>query len=227
MAETQGQFTLMPSGDEYIRVVADDDVTPAELAHTAQQLRANTVWTEVVSGMTEIMLRYDALTITYDEAATFLKNDLSDIRPRCPETAETQTIPICYDPVVALDLEMVSKELGISKESLINRHLAAPYQVEMIGFLPGFAYCGGLQPELAVDRLPTPRQRLEAGSVGITGQQTGIYALAGPGGWPIIGRTPMKLVDMTAREPFALQPGMQIQFLRISLDEFQAQVQSS
>lgn len=132
------------------------------------------------------------------------------------------TIPVCYEEPFALDLTRVAQHTGLSKESVIQLHCAPTYTVYVMGFLPGFPYLGGLTLELFTPRLETPRKVVEAGSVGIGGQQTGVYPLASPGGWNLIGKTPVSLFDVTKETPFLLQAGDQLKFERISLRAFES-----
>jgi inhibitor of KinA len=129
-------------------------------------------------------------------------------------------VPVCYDPEFALDLEMVAQHCHLSPNEMVKRHAAARYQVRCVGFTPGFPYLSGLPPTLAAPRRATPRTDVPAGSVAIGGGQTGIYPLVSPGGWNIIGRTPLRLFDVE-RDPAALlAAGDRVRFVAITRDEF-------
>lgn len=130
------------------------------------------------------------------------------------------TIPVCYEEPFDLDLGRVVKESNLSTEQVIKKHSDAVYTVYLIGFLPGFPYLGGLSEELYTPRLDKPRKSVEKGSVGIGGRQTGIYPITSPGGWNIIGKTPIDLFDVNRNPAFLLQPGDQITFESITFDEF-------
>lgn len=129
-------------------------------------------------------------------------------------------IPVCYTKKFAPDLEEIAAQKNIAAEDVIQLHTALTYRVYMIGFLPGFAYMGKVDSRIATPRKAQPRTEVPAGAVGIAGAQTGIYPLASPGGWNIIGQTPLKLFDATAREPVLLRPGDEISFYSITEDEF-------
>jgi inhibitor of KinA len=130
-------------------------------------------------------------------------------------------VPVCYNPEFALDLEAVAQHCGFSPNEVGKRHAAARYQVRCVGFTPGFPYLSGLPAVLATPRRTTPRTSVPAGSVAIGGGQTGIYPLPSPGGWNIIGRTPLRLFDLT-RQPAALfAPGDRLRFVAISREEFE------
>lgn len=124
-------------------------------------------------------------------------------------------IPVCYGGDFGPDLEAVADHCGLSPAVVIARHSSPEYRVFMLGFTPGFAYLGGLDPALLTPRRETPRLKVPAGSVGIAGTQTGIYPLDTPGGWQIIGRTPLKLFDPSLEEPCLLGPGDRLRFFSI------------
>jgi inhibitor of KinA len=129
-------------------------------------------------------------------------------------------IPVCYDPPYAMDLELLAAQKQLSTNEVIDKHLSRVYRVYMIGFLPGFSYMAEVDEQLVVPRKPQPVP-VQAGSVGITGAQTGIYPVNCPGGWYIIGRTPVKLFDATAKQPVLLRAGDQVQFYRITKSAFE------
>ena len=130
------------------------------------------------------------------------------------------TIPVCYEEPYCLDMERVSEMSGLTPDEIITMHASVDYIVYLIGFLPGFPYLGGLKKQLATPRLHTPRKIVEEGSVGIGGVQTGIYPVDSPGGWNIIGKTPIGLYDSNRTSPFLLQPGDLLKFEPISHEEF-------
>ena len=129
-------------------------------------------------------------------------------------------VPVCYSRKYGLDLDAISEHTKLPVEEIIHLHTATKYKVYMIGFLPGFAYMGDVDDSIAVLRKPEPRTRIEAGSVGIAGKQTGIYPLASPGGWQIIGRTPVILFDTKKETPAFFRAGDEVQFYPITEDEF-------
>lgn len=129
-------------------------------------------------------------------------------------------IPVCYDADFAPDLDPVAAHAGISPAEVIRRHSSASYEVAFVGFTPGFGYLTGLPAELAAPRLPSPRTRVPAGSVGIAGDQTGIYPSATPGGWRLIGRTPLRMFDANRAEPSLLSIGNGVRFRQIDRAEF-------
>lgn len=151
----------------------------------------------------------------YIESLNFLTNIKKD------KQQKIISIPVCYDDVFGLDLEELTAHYQLKKEEIIQIHSTAVYTVFMIGFVPGFPYLGGLSEKLTAPRKANPRKKVPAGSVGIAGQQTGIYPLETPGGWQIIGKTPLKLFDANKIQPSLLKAGDQIKFEPISFSEFE------
>lgn len=196
--------------------IADDVLSvamkgPAHAQAGADALPALAGVYDIVPGMESLALLFDPLTADIPALEAALTAAAETPRPAA-ETGALIEIPVVYGGAAGPDLDAVAAETGLSPRDVIDRHLAATQRVDMLGFTPGFAYLGGLDPRLAVSRLETPRPHLPAGSVGLCGGQTGLYALAGPGGWKIIGRTDLKLFDPNADPPFAVRPGMRVRF---------------
>ena len=136
--------------------------------------------------------------------------------------SQTVEIPVCYDPEFALDIDDVAQRAAISPGEVIRLHSAAEYRVACIGFVPGFPFLAGLPKELATPRRDVPRKQIPPGSVGIGGAQTGIYPLRSPGGWNLIGRTPLRLFDPRKNPPALLRAGERVRFRAITREEFEA-----
>ena len=147
--------------------------------------------------------------------AAALTSNLRSVVSATTTTPRTIDIPVCYEKEMAPDLTEAADILGLSIETLIEHHSAAIYTVAMIGFAPGFPYLLGLPESLALPRLATPRTRVPAGSVAIGGSQAGIYPRESPGGWRLIGRTPLSLFDPTRAAPSLLMPGDKVKFRSI------------
>ena len=124
-------------------------------------------------------------------------------------------IPVLYGGPWGPDLEEVAAHCGMTPEQVIAAHSAPCYRIYMLGFTPGFPYLGGMDPRLATPRRKEPRIRIPAGSVGIAGSQTGVYPIESPGGWQLIGRTPLRLFDLGSDPPILLQAGRSIRFVPI------------
>jgi KipI family sensor histidine kinase inhibitor len=141
--------------------------------------------------------------------------------PASSQPTRELEVPVCYEDNFALDLDEVARNASLPADEVVRRHSAAIYRVSCVGFTPGFPYLSGLPPELATPRRASPRKEIPAGSVAIGGAQAGIYPRKSPGGWNIIGRTPLRLFDV-GRDPAALfSTGDRILFRKISRDEFE------
>jgi inhibitor of KinA len=188
-----------------------------------------------LEGVIEIIPSYSSMTILYDLAAlsqkqrpgetifelvkTNLESFLGKPVANNPEQKTLIKIPVCYESAYAPDLDNICAQKKISAEELIEIHTAAIYRIFMLGFLPGFAYMGEVDQKIACARKNAPEQ-VVAGSVGIAGKQTGIYPLDSPGGWQIIGRTPLKLFDPAKEQPVLLKAGDNVQFFQVNNNEF-------
>ena len=137
------------------------------------------------------------------------------------DTGRTVEVPVCYDPVFGLDLPDVSRRTSVPVEEIVKRHTKSQHLVLMVGFSPGQPYIGGLDPKLSVPRRATPRTQMPAGSVAIANAQTAVYPYETPGGWSIIGRTPLRVFD-PERDPASLfAPGDRVRFFAVSKNEFE------
>jgi KipI family sensor histidine kinase inhibitor len=185
-----------------------------------------------IAGVLEVLPTYCSVSIYFDEAICqiSLLKDLAqkalqkseEEKTESTDSARTITIPVCYeDQEFAPDLEKVALHAKLSKEEVIKLHSSSDYLIYMMGFLPGFPYLGGMNPQLETPRLETPRTKIPAGSVAIGGAQTGLYPVESPGGWNIIGRTPLRLFDVKRKPFFLYEAGDKIRFLPITREEFE------
>lgn len=194
-------------------------------AALAQYLRASGKWRECVEGMQEVVVQYDTARLDRLTARSLLAEQLTFAPRRQPERSPSIEIPVCYGGEFGPELASVAEMLQVDEQRVIELHTGHEHVVELIGFTPGFAYVSGLKDDLRVPRLSEPRQRVEPGSVGVAGGLTGLYALPGPGGWPLIGRTPVPLFRAGDAEPMLLQSGTAIRFVAIDAKTF-ARMQS-
>ncbi len=174
------------------------------------------------AGLVETVPTYRSLLVMYDptQDGAALEATINALLARLDEAARLPQgrlieVPVCYEGEAGPDLEDVARHCGMTPEEVIRRHSGVTYQVAMLGFAPGFTYLLGLPSELATPRLSTPRTRVAAGSVGIAGAQTGLYALPTPGGWRIIGRTVLRLFDVQRDEPFLIHAGDRVRFVPV------------
>jgi inhibitor of KinA len=150
--------------------------------------------------------------------------------PSASSNARTVEVPVCYDAAFGFDLDAVASACALTTERVIELHAASPHVVFMLGFAPGFPYLGGLDPRLRVPRRATPRTRVPAGSVAIAREQSIVYSLDTPGGWSVLGRTPLRLFTPETTPPSLLRPGDHVRFVPISrarFDELSAEVTSA
>lgn len=168
-----------------------------------------------------VVLRTQALD-ERESARSWLEACLRDVPVEVAEAGAEVEIPVLYGGDAGPDLVSGAAALSLSVDALVQRHCAPSYQVAMLGFAPGFPYLLGLDPGLSLPRLERPRARVPAGSVGIGGEQSGIYPQAGAGGWRLIGRTPLRLFDAVRERPARLQAGDRVRFVPIDQARFQA-----
>ncbi|MGN6813653.1 MAG: 5-oxoprolinase subunit PxpB [Thermomicrobiales bacterium] len=176
---------------------------------------------DLVPAYRTLLIRYDPTVITHAELLDRVRA-LEDASHAAAPPGRVVTVPVCYGGEYGPDLADVAAQTGLTTEEVVARHSAGHYPVYFLGFAPGFPYLGGLDASLATPRLPQPRPVVPAGAVGIGGEQTGIYSLTTPGGWRIIGRTPVRLYDLTAAEPFLLRAGDEVQFRPVTPEEYAA-----
>jgi inhibitor of KinA len=188
-----------------------------------------------IEGMIEAIPAYSSVSVYFDIAAIrrkisshkkpyeWIQNKMNQVMVNEFEGFKTIPdlirIPVCYDEQFAIDLPWIAEQKKLTPEEIIRLHHAKQYHVYMLGFLPGFSYMGEVDERIVVPRKPEP-QSISAGSVGIAGKQTGIYPLNSPGGWQIIGRTPLKMFDKNKLDPCLLKAGDSVQYYPITSDEF-------
>jgi inhibitor of KinA len=182
-----------------------------------------------IGGVLEHVPAYTTVTVYYDPQQTCfdaVREAVEELLTRegeCTPSAERLvTIPVCYGGEFGVDLEYVAQHSLLSTDDVISIHSGATYRVHMLGFAPGFPYLGGMPQRIASPRHASPRLRVAAGSVGIAGAQTGIYPLETPGGWQIIGRTPLALFRPLENPATLLSAGDTVRFQAITQDEFAA-----
>src|SRR5687767_3387323 len=221
---------IEPLGDSALLVRVVDDYGPEsdraldEVLGALRQLKA-----AAIPGVIELASAYTTVAVFFDPAMTGFDavraeidqvlQDTEQTRPRA-DRGSTIEVPVCYEYEFGPDLREVAWHARLSAQEVVRRYSAALYRVTCVGFTPGFPYLSGLPPELATPRRASPRQEIPAGAVAIGGTQTGIYPQKSPGGWNIIGRTPISLFEVKREPPSLLQAGDRVRFRRISREEF-------
>lgn len=219
-------YSFSPLGDQAIIIEVGNAInedTHNQIKAITSVLEANPPhWmTEFIPAFTTITIFYNPLLLLYNEAETDLAALLEKASEMKPPLSRTVEIPVCYGGSYGPDLEFVAQHNGLSAEEVIRIHLEGTYTVHMIGFAPGFPYLGGMSEKIAAPRRETPRMQIPARSVGIAGNQTGVYPISTPGGWQLIGRTPLPLFTPNKKNPGLLRTGDKIIFRQISEDVFQ------
>ncbi|SDK72573.1 5-oxoprolinase subunit PxpB [Natronincola ferrireducens] len=175
---------------------------------------------EVVPTYRSLMIHYNPLTIEYTvllRTMQALEEELKSIELPAPRVIE---IPTLYGGDYGPDIDTVAKHNELTVEEVVRIHTSGEYLIYMLGFTPGFPYLGGMDTKIATPRLESPRTKIKGGSVGIAGSQTGIYSIDSPGGWQLIGWTPVKLYDENAEKPILLKAGNYIKFKEIDEEEY-------
>jgi len=175
---------------------------------------------ETVPGYNTLLLHYDPMQTDAYALQERLLSLCASLTMHRTGKQRTTEIPVCYGGEYGPDLQTVCEKASRNAQQVISLHSKPRYFIYMLGFTPGFAYMGGLNKRLATPRLKTPRTRIPAGSVGIAGDQTGIYPQTSPGGWQLIGRTPLCLFDPAREDPFLLHAGESVRFVPITEKEY-------
>lgn len=180
-----------------------------------------------IPGILEIIPAYCSVMVGYDPGIISFERLVNKLKPLCAGLGKEDAaqkkiwkIPVCYGGEYGQDLPDVAEYLKLPQEEVIRRHSSTDYRIYMLGFLPGFAYLGGMEKTLSVPRLDNPRAKIPAGSVGIGGEQTGVYPLESPGGWRLIGTTPLLLYDISREEPVLYKAGDFMRFVPVTGQTF-------
>jgi len=209
--------TIRPASDRSILVSFGDEISLA----MHQQVMLLTGILHGARGIlnlhpafSTVLIDFDPRLRTHAEIEALVHERLTDSIHQPAPQARTVEIPVCYGGEFGPDLEDVARHNSLTRERVVELHAAADYEVYFVGFATCFPYLGGLPAEIATPRLAAPRKLVPAGSIGIAGAQTGVYPLASPGGWRLIGRTPLRLFDTAASPPALLRMGDRVRFVR-------------
>ncbi|HUP11427.1 MAG TPA: 5-oxoprolinase subunit PxpB [Niastella sp.] len=233
-SKVTNQYKIFPLGDAAITLDMGNSINEA----LNQKALAMQLWllNHPFEGLKDCLVAYSSLTVQYNPVTVkkhynlqtpvfywvcdYLKEAFEKSVQTVPEAGEVIRIPVCYEGDYAPDLAAMAQKKQLTEQEVVTIHTATIYNVYMIGFLPGFSYMGEVNERIAAPRKQHPTQ-VTAGSVGIAGSQTGIYPLNSPGGWQIVGRTPLRLFDPFGPEPVKLQAGDKVQFYAITKHEFE------
>ena len=218
---------FLPAGDQALVMELGDTIEEAcsmAIRSLVTSIRAEQVpgVTEMIPSYRSILVLYDPMVSGFDVLVQALSSLFSRLDVHAAPKGDVLVVPVLYGGEVGPDLPFVAEHAGMSEEQVVAVHASRDYLIYMLGFTPGFTYLGGMDERIATPRLERPRERIPAGSVGIAGKQTGIYPIDSPGGWRLIGLTPMRLYDPHRDPPILPSVGGYIRFRRIDGSEFSA-----
>ncbi len=218
---------FLPAGDLAVSVELGDEISRDVNARVlALDYLIRQRWlpgvVETVPSFRALLVYYDPFVLGYAELAAALEALVHDARPEVLPPARTVEIPCCYGGDLGFELEAAATKLGLGSDEVVGLHAGADYHVYFVGFTPGLPYMTGMPDRLTIPRLETPRTRTPAGSVGIGGMQCCVYSVESPGGFWVLGRTPLRLYDPGAAEPILLRAGDRVRFRPIDRREFDA-----
>lgn len=216
---------FLPAGDSAVNVEFGRTIDP-EINKKIRSL-SDSLSRKPIRGVTECIPTFRSLLVCYDPLQTGgealikkLKKRIDKLDSAAGASKRVFKIPVCYGGEFGEDIAFVASHAGLTAQEVIDIHTSRDYLIFMLGFLPGFAYLGDMDKRLHTPRLSNPRTSIPAGSVGIGGEQTGIYPLASPGGWQLIGRTPVRPYDPEAEQPILYSAGDYIRFFSVDEQEY-------
>ena len=210
---------IVPSGDSIIILNNLNNLKSSTLTDYLEKLELNEI-EDIISLKSSVGILFNPHKISSSDFIKKTKNLLFNKNFTNNNKIKTWEIPICYDKDFAIDLNEISTKCKIDVDQVIKKHNNKTYEVDIVGFLPGFLYLGKLDDSLHLPRKNNPRTHIPEGSIGIAGNQTGIYNIESPGGWNIIGRTPLRLFDKLKNPPIKIKQGDKIIFKEITKEEF-------
>jgi KipI family sensor histidine kinase inhibitor len=220
-----GDVKYLTAGDHAMVVEFGDEID-ININNQVHELKS-ILTRENIPGIVELIPTFRSLMIIYKSGQTsFVKlreiiESFGEISGECANSKKkTLKIPCCYGARFGLDFERMEKHTGLSRDEIIDIHSSVDYKIYMMGFLPGFVYLGGLDSRIEVPRLENPRLKIRPGAVGIAGNQTGVYPIASPGGWNLMGGTPVDFYNPNAKNPILCEAGEYIRFVPITIGDY-------
>ena len=219
------EIKILTAGDSSLLIEFGKEISPEinqKLTATVQLMKEQHIEgvVDMIPAFCSLLINYDPRVIRYEELKNRIKNLVKvDVKAQAGKKKVFE-IPVCYGGEFGPDIENIAKHAGLTVEEVIEIHSSRDYLIYMLGFLPGFTYLGGLDERIHTPRLANPRVKINAGSVGIGGSQTGIYPLDSPGGWQLMGMTPVKTYDPDRETPILVEAGDYIRFVPVSEEEY-------
>jgi KipI family sensor histidine kinase inhibitor len=209
---------IVPMGDAALSVQLGEeiDLTINQRVHALAALIKDAPLNgiiETVPAYSTLLIHYDPLVLTYSQVIEWTRAKLDQVVDVSSRKSRRIEVPVRYGGEYGIDLEFVADFHHLAVDEVIRIHCERTYTIYMMGFTPGFPYMGKLDDAIVTPRLETPRTRVPAGTVAIAGSQTGIYPIESPGGWRLIGKTPLKLFDPKSESPFLFSPGDEVKFI--------------
>jgi len=217
---------ILTAGDSSLLLQFGNAIDPeinARIAATVQLMKEQHIEgvVDLIPAFCSLLINYDPRVISYGEMRRRMEKILSVEIAAGARKKKIYEIPVCYGGELGPDLATIAEHAGLTEQEVIDIHSSSDYLIYMLGFLPGFTYLGGLDERIHTPRLANPRIRIPAGSVGIGGSQTGIYPMDSPGGWQLMGMTPVKTYDPEREIPILVEAGDYIRFVPIDRDEYE------
>lgn len=219
------EISILTAGDSSLLIQFGNEISPEinqRIKATVQLMREQHIEgvLDVIPAFCSLLINYDPRVISYSEITKRMRKLLKVEMKAEDEKKKVFEIPVCYGGKYGPDLAYIAEHAGMTEEEVIALHSSKDYLIYMLGFLPGFCYLGGLDERLHTPRLATPRIKIDAGSVGIGGSQTGIYPMDSPGGWQLMGMTPVKTYDPEREVPILVEAGDYIRFVPVDEEEY-------
>ena len=219
------EIKILTAGDSSLLIEFGNEISPEinqKIKTTVQLMKEQHIEgvVDIIPAFCSLLINYDPRVIGYEELRNRMKALVKVEVKAEAGVKRVFEIPVCYGGEYGPDIENIAEHAGLSVDEVIKIHSSIDYLIYMLGFLPGFTYLGGLDERIHTPRLANPRLKINAGSVGIGGSQTGIYPLDSPGGWQLMGMTPVKTYDPEREVPILVEAGDYIRFVPVDEEEF-------